>query len=169
MLAELLLKWPLIRQLAGDKDAAVSENTRDLLKKNDSASVARSICPYCGVGCGQLVYHRDNRVVSIEGDPESPISRGHLCPKGALDSLGERLRPDPRQPRDRRRIRPPFTSRSVLSKKVLPESSLTTTEYPEPADAWNRTPVGETTSAFLSSSSQLQGCGFARATESACR
>jgi formate dehydrogenase major subunit len=83
MLAELLLKWPLIRQLTGDRDAAVSERTRELRPKNEEASVARSICPYCGVGCGQLVFHRENKVVSIEGDPESPISRGHLCPKGA--------------------------------------------------------------------------------------
>jgi formate dehydrogenase major subunit len=83
VLAELLLKWPLIRQLRGDDDAAVSNRTRALGKKNDRTEVARSICPYCGVGCGQLVYHRGNRVVSIEGDPESPISRGHLCPKGA--------------------------------------------------------------------------------------
>jgi formate dehydrogenase major subunit len=45
--------------------------------------VARSICPYCGVGCGQLVYHKDEKLISIEGDPQSPISRGHLCPKGA--------------------------------------------------------------------------------------
>lgn len=83
MLAELLLKWPLIRQLRGDKDAAVSDGTRALKRKNDGAQVARSICPYCGVGCGQLVYHRDDRVISIEGDPQSPISRGHLCPKGS--------------------------------------------------------------------------------------
>lgn len=83
MLAELLLKWPLIRQLAGDANAAVSDRTRALRKKNDGASVARSVCPYCAVGCGQLVYHRGNEVVSIEGDPASPISRGHLCPKGA--------------------------------------------------------------------------------------
>src|SRR5436190_13941707 len=83
MLAELLLKWPLIRQLRGDGDAAVSDRTRALRKKNERTEVARSICPYCGVGCGQLVYHRGGRVVSIEGDPESPISRGHLCPKGA--------------------------------------------------------------------------------------
>ena len=83
VLAELLLKWPLIRQLIGDKDAAVSERTRALEPKNEQASVARSICPYCGVGCAQLVFHRENRVVSIEGDPASPISRGHLCPKGA--------------------------------------------------------------------------------------
>jgi formate dehydrogenase major subunit len=83
MLAELLLKWPLIRQLVGDKDAAISDRTRALRPKNEGAEVARSICPYCAVGCGQLVYHRGNRVISIEGDPASPISRGHLCPKGS--------------------------------------------------------------------------------------
>jgi formate dehydrogenase major subunit len=83
MLAELLFKWPLLRQLRGDRDAAVSERTRTLRKKNDDAEVARSVCPYCAVGCGQLVYHRDRKVVSIEGDPASPLSRGHLCPKGA--------------------------------------------------------------------------------------
>ena len=83
MLAELLLKWPLIRQLRGDRDAAVSDATRNLRAKNVRTEVARSVCPYCGVGCGQLVYHREGRVVSIEGDPQSPISRGHLCPKGS--------------------------------------------------------------------------------------
>jgi formate dehydrogenase major subunit len=87
MLAELLLKWPLIRQLRDRSDGtgaeAMSERTRNLRMKNDGAEVTRSICPYCGVGCGQLVYHRDGKVISIEGDPESPISRGHLCPKGA--------------------------------------------------------------------------------------
>jgi formate dehydrogenase major subunit len=87
MLAELLLRWPLIRQLRGKSDGtgadAMSEATRALGKKNAGASIARSICPYCAVGCGQLVSHRRNRVISIEGDPESPISRGHLCPKGA--------------------------------------------------------------------------------------
>ncbi len=44
---------------------------------------ARSVCPYCAVGCGQLVYHRDGKVTSIEGDPESPINAGTLCPKGS--------------------------------------------------------------------------------------
>jgi len=83
MLAELLLKWPLIRQLRGDADAATSGHTRALRPKNEPADVARSICPFCGVGCGQLVYHREGKVVSIEGDAASPISRGHLCPKGA--------------------------------------------------------------------------------------
>jgi formate dehydrogenase major subunit len=45
--------------------------------------MARSVCPYCAVGCGQRVYVRDERVIQIEGDPDSPISRGRLCPKGS--------------------------------------------------------------------------------------
>src|SRR5258706_12887349 len=87
VLAELLLKWPLIRQLKTGADGtgveSMSEATHALRPKNEGTEVTRSICPYCGVGCGQLVYHRQGKVVSIEGDPESPISRGHLCPKGA--------------------------------------------------------------------------------------
>jgi formate dehydrogenase major subunit len=42
-----------------------------------------SVCPYCAVGCGQLVSVQNNKIVNIEGNPESPISRGTLCPKGA--------------------------------------------------------------------------------------
>ena len=61
----------------------MSERTCRLVPKNHDAQVARSICPYCGVGCGQLVYHKNGKLISIEGDPQSPISRGHLCPKGA--------------------------------------------------------------------------------------
>ncbi|HET7712688.1 MAG TPA: hypothetical protein VFL80_12220, partial [Thermoanaerobaculia bacterium] len=87
MLAELLLKWPLLRQLrdgsSGTGPEAMSERTRALRPKNEGASVTRSVCPYCAVGCGQLIYHREGRIISIEGDSESPISRGHLCPKGA--------------------------------------------------------------------------------------
>jgi formate dehydrogenase major subunit len=87
MLAELLLKWPLIRQLKSGADGtgteAMSERTQNLRPKHDGAEVARSICPYCGVGCGQVVYHRDGKLIGIEGDPESPVSRGHLCPKGS--------------------------------------------------------------------------------------
>ena len=83
----ILTRWPLIRQLLTRTDGtgaeAMSERTRRLRPKHDGAEVARSICPYCGVGCGQLVYHSEGKLVSIEGDPESPISRGHLCPKGA--------------------------------------------------------------------------------------
>ncbi len=87
MLRSLLSRWPLIEQIRTGADGtgpeAMSPRTRELRPKNHDAEVARSICPYCGVGCGQLVYHKQGKLVSIEGDPESPISRGHLCPKGA--------------------------------------------------------------------------------------
>ncbi len=87
MLAELLLKWPFLRQLREGGDGtgaeAMSDRTKALRPKHEGTTVARSICPYCAVGCGQLIHHRDGRIVSIEGDPESPISRGHLCPKGS--------------------------------------------------------------------------------------
>lgn len=78
---------PLLKQLLGRSDGtgadAMSDRTRELRPKNEGASVARSVCPYCAVGCGQLIFHKDNALVSIEGDPGSPISEGHLCPKGA--------------------------------------------------------------------------------------
>ncbi len=87
MFEDLLSRWPLIRQIRAGADGAgveaMSDATRRLLPRHDGAQVARSICPYCGVGCGQLVFHRNDRLVSIEGDPQSPISEGHLCPKGA--------------------------------------------------------------------------------------
>jgi formate dehydrogenase major subunit len=79
---------PLIRQLRGDptaRGAAVkSERSERLRPRTASADrVVQSICPYCAVGCGQRVYVKDERVTQIEGDPDSPISRGRLCPKGA--------------------------------------------------------------------------------------
>lgn len=87
MLKDLLSRWPLIEQIRTGADGtgpeAMSRRTHNLRPKTDGAQVARSICPYCGVGCGQLVYHKNGKLISIEGDPESPISRGHLCPKGA--------------------------------------------------------------------------------------
>src|SRR5438093_5131412 len=83
----LLTKWPLVRQIRERKDGtgleSMSDKTRALHARTDGAQVARSICPYCGVGCGQLIYHKDGKLISIEGDPESPISQGNLCPKGA--------------------------------------------------------------------------------------
>jgi len=87
VLGNLLSRWPLIQQLKTGADGtgseSMSERTRDLRPKHHDAEVTRSICPYCGVGCGQLVYHKAGKLVSIEGDPLSPISRGRLCPKGA--------------------------------------------------------------------------------------
>jgi len=82
-----LKRWPLVRQILQGADGtgpeSMSGRTRSLRMKTDGARVARSICPYCGVGCGQLAFHKDGKLIAIEGDPESPISRGRLCPKGA--------------------------------------------------------------------------------------
>jgi formate dehydrogenase major subunit len=87
VLKDLLSRWPLVQQIKTGSDGtgpeAMSEKTRNLQTKHHGAEVSRSICPYCAVGCGQLVYHKQGKLVSIEGDPQSPISRGHLCPKGA--------------------------------------------------------------------------------------
>ena len=87
MLTELLSRWPLIQQIKTGADGtgveSMSERTRNLRPKTDGAQVAKSICPYCGVGCGQLAFHKNGKLISIEGDPDSPISRGRLCPKGA--------------------------------------------------------------------------------------
>src|SRR4051794_12919627 len=79
---------PLVKQLRGDPlalgVAARSPVSKDLRARTATADkVARSICPYCAVGCGQRVFVKDERVVQIEGDPDSPISRGRLCPKGS--------------------------------------------------------------------------------------
>ena len=87
MITDLLERWPLVRQLRSGADGtgveAMSRRTRNLLPKNQDAEFTRSICPYCGVGCGQMVFHKNGELISIEGDPGSPISRGRLCPKGA--------------------------------------------------------------------------------------
>lgn len=86
-MASILRQWPVINQLIDRTDGtgrdAMTDRTRALDLRTAGASVARSVCPYCAVGCGQLVFHRDAKLVSIEGDPASPISEGHLCPKGA--------------------------------------------------------------------------------------
>ena len=86
-LGALLSKWPLVRQIREGKDGtgleSMSDKTRAMHARIDGAEVARSVCPYCGVGCGQLIFHKDGKLISIEGDPESPISQGNLCPKGA--------------------------------------------------------------------------------------
>ena len=82
------MRVPLFDQLRGDPKAlgraARSKRSRELTPRTATADrVARSICPYCAVGCGQKVYVKDEKVVQIEGDPDSPVSRGRLCPKGA--------------------------------------------------------------------------------------
>jgi formate dehydrogenase major subunit len=83
----LLSSWPVVRQIANGADGtgpeAMTERTVALRPRNDTSGAARSVCPYCAVGCGQLIFHENGRVVSVEGDPASPISEGRLCPKGA--------------------------------------------------------------------------------------
>jgi formate dehydrogenase major subunit len=85
----VISEWPVLRQLAtGDVGGlgatAASERTRELQPRTATSDrVVRSICPYCAVGCGQLVHVKDERITDIEGDPDSPLSQGCLCPKGA--------------------------------------------------------------------------------------
>jgi formate dehydrogenase major subunit len=64
--------------------AVTSPRTENLTPRTATADkVVKSVCPYCAVGCGQNVYVKDEKVVQIEGDPDSPVSRGRLCPKGS--------------------------------------------------------------------------------------
>jgi formate dehydrogenase major subunit len=91
------LQWPVIRQVRtgdvlGRGPAVTSEHTRTMAPRTSTADrVVQSVCPYCAVGCGQRIYVKRveggevgrEKVVQIEGDPDSPISRGRLCPKGS--------------------------------------------------------------------------------------
>jgi formate dehydrogenase major subunit len=85
----LISSWPVYRQLTGDdplgRGAAARSPATEALTPRTSTSdaVVRSICPYCAVGCGQRVHVKNGAVIQIEGDPDSPISRGRLCPKGS--------------------------------------------------------------------------------------
>jgi formate dehydrogenase major subunit len=85
----LIERWPVYRQLTGTDPlgrglAAQSQRSATLRARTGTADrMARSVCPYCAVGCGQRVYVKDGAVTAIEGDPDSPISRGRLCPKGS--------------------------------------------------------------------------------------
>ncbi len=84
-----LLSWPVLRQLTGGDPlgrgvAVRSRHTADSTARTETADrVVDSICPYCAVGCGQRIYVKDEKVIQIEGDPASPVSRGRLCPKGS--------------------------------------------------------------------------------------
>lgn len=86
-LSRALHDWSLPRQLAGqdaESTAAESEASRQLRPRLEEADrVGTSICPYCAVGCAQLIYAKGNDVIHVEGDPRSPINQGTLCPKGA--------------------------------------------------------------------------------------
>src|SRR3954470_20603915 len=81
--------WPVWKQIAnrdilGLGQSACSARSEELGARTTTADKAvSSVCPYCAVGCGQLVYVKDEKIIDIEGDPRSPISNGCLCPKGA--------------------------------------------------------------------------------------
>jgi formate dehydrogenase major subunit len=84
-----LSRWPLLEQIQRGDWMALGETARsprseELAPRTETADrVVRSVCPYCAVGCGQLVFVKDEKITDIEGDPDSPISSGCLCPKGA--------------------------------------------------------------------------------------
>jgi formate dehydrogenase major subunit len=94
--ARFLKDWSLPRQLAGESPmsaaarSTASERLRPRLEQADK--VGTSICPFCAVGCSQLVYAKNGRPIHIEGDPRSPVNQGTLCPKGA-GTLGVLLSP----------------------------------------------------------------------------
>ena len=89
MNGKFLSRWPVYRQaknrdIFGLGQSAASERTTSLAARTATADrVVASICPYCAVGCGQIVYIKDEKITDIEGDPASPLSHGCLCPKGA--------------------------------------------------------------------------------------
>jgi formate dehydrogenase major subunit len=88
-LRKLLHSWPVVRQITGPDKlgvgvAAQSDVSKAVGARTDEADrVVQSICPFCAVGCGQRVYVKDEEITHIEGDPDSPISRGRLCPRGS--------------------------------------------------------------------------------------
>jgi len=88
--------WSVPRQLAGQSvqgRAAESELSRGLRPRLEQADrIGTGICPFCAVGCGQLIYAKGGKPIHIEGDPRSPINQGTLCPKGA-STLGMLLSP----------------------------------------------------------------------------
>jgi formate dehydrogenase major subunit len=82
------LKWPVLRQFSGADRGALGAATQTAANPHEARTatadaVVKSVCPYCAVGCGQNVYVKNAKVVQIEGDPDSPVSRGRLCPKGS--------------------------------------------------------------------------------------
>jgi formate dehydrogenase major subunit len=81
--------WPLVRQLTGADHlgrgrAAQSPRSEQLSSRTVGADrVVDSVCPFCAVGCAQKVFVKDEKIIQIEGNPASPVSRGRLCPKGS--------------------------------------------------------------------------------------
>ncbi len=118
------LSWPVVRQVRsgdflGRGPAVTSERTRALQPRTSTADkVVQSVCPYCAVGCGQKVFVKDDKVVQIEGDPDSPVSRGRLCPKG---SASEQLVNNPMRQRQVLYRRPGATDWEPMERETAVE------------------------------------------------
>ena len=88
-MARWIKSWPVYRQLTGPDplgrgSAAESPRSATLTPRTQTADrEVASVCPYCAVGCAQRVYVKNGHIIQIEGHPDSPISRGRLCPKGS--------------------------------------------------------------------------------------
>ena len=84
--------WPVYRQLTGEDPLGRGDSARSgwadavTARTRTADRSVDSVCPYCAVGCGQKIYVKDEKVTQIEGDPDSPISRGRLCPKGSAST-----------------------------------------------------------------------------------
>jgi len=86
-LLDLFQDWALPRQLAGENSESTASKSRESKalrpRVEDADAIGTGVCPYCAVGCSQLIYAKSGRIIHIEGDPRSPINQGTLCPKGA--------------------------------------------------------------------------------------
>ena len=95
--AEFIGEWSIPRQLRGESvmSTAARSNASETLRPRleEADTVGTSICPFCAVGCGQLIYAKNGKPIHIEGDPRSPVNQGTLCPKGA-STLGVLLSPE---------------------------------------------------------------------------
>src|SRR5437870_249819 len=82
-------------RVRGEADvcAELSRSEETLVVTHKEATAFPGVCPYCAVGCAQLIYVKDGKIVDIEGDPDAPHTEGALCPKGSSTyqlSLNER-------------------------------------------------------------------------------
>lgn len=150
-LREFLPQWPVVRQVTGDDHAGVSTAVRssgseELVPRTDGADrVVPSVCPFCAVGCGQRIYVEDDEVQHVEGDPDSPISRGRLCARGS--STTELVTGPSREYRVR--YRPPGgrdwewldldTAMDMIAERVIDTRERTWQEHDEQGARVNRT------------------------------
>ena len=85
MVKEILTRWPVVRQILTGSDGtgleAASDRTRNLAPKHRGAEVARSVCPYCAVGCGQRISHEGNRLISMRATPNLRFRAGGFVRK----------------------------------------------------------------------------------------